>query len=144
MTCYCCESRKCADGVEKTPHPSVPCHSKTRKAAQAADVAPKKKKRPGVGFGNWGLFLVVIYMMRSDFAVNNDDKRSAHQVPPRELLQQSPGLIALGVLPAGTHTHCTHDRVCAARSLAHRRLRSALKGINKAELVVIHGANVCG
>lgn len=103
-----------------------------------------KKKKPGVGFENWGLFLVVIYMMRSDFAVNNDDKRSAHQVPPRELLQQSPGLIALRVLPAGTHTHCTHDRVCAARSLAHRRLRSALKGINKAELVVIHSANVCG
>lgn len=83
-------------------------------------------------------FLLVIYMMRSAWAVNNEDKWSARQDSPRELLRQSLGLIALPGLPAATHTHCTRGRVCMVRSLG------ASKDINKAELVVIHGADVCG
>lgn len=128
-------SEKTAQTGEKTPRPSVRCHSKAREAAEAADVAPNACG----GIWKVGLiFFLVIYMMHSDWALNNGDKWSARQASPRELLRQSLGPIALPGLPAATHTLHTWQSVCVLRRLG------AWKGINKAELVVIHGANVCG
>lgn len=78
-------------------------------------------------------FLLVINMMRSACAVNNDDKRSARQASARARL------VALLGLPAATHTH-THIAVCVC---VWWGASGAAKYMNKAELAVIHAANVC-
>lgn len=89
----------------------------------------KKKKRAAVDIKMGLISCCDLHYTRA--ALNNDDKRSPRQAPPRELLPQYLGLIALRVLPAGARTHAWRS---VRTEQPRTQLRSALKDINKGEL----------